>query len=210
MKRSPLLLLAWLGATLLAATAPEEPSPPPSLPVIYDEIGGKFILRVDNRRYQLEATFKDPAARLIADANFARAKLAWEDHKRALADKAKGEAMVARLEATARRFGTASERARLGLDNARQQLSLYRSNPPYENAQLVYLQEQVNRASAQLASAEDQENRARSKADEARRAAEPANERAEQARLAYVAALTDYERPLAALRALAMASGTAL
>lgn len=210
MKPSPLLLLAWFTAALLAATAPEEPAPPPNLPVIYDEIGGKFILRVDNRRYQLPTELKDPAARLIADANFARAKLAWEEYKRALADKAKAEATVARLEATARRFGTVSERARLNLDNARQQLSLYRSNPPYDNTQLVYLQEQVNRATTQLAAAEDQENRARLKVDEARRAAEPANDRAEKARLAYHEALTDYERPLAALRALAMASGTAL
>jgi hypothetical protein len=208
-KASPLLFLAWLSATLLAA-APEEPAPPPNLPVIYDEIGGKFLLRLDNRRYQLAAEFKDPAARLIADANYARAKLLWEDYRRALADKAKADAATNRLEATARRFGTVTERARLNLDNARQQLSLYRSAPPYDNAQLVFLQEQVNRATTQLASAEDQENRARLKADEARRAAEPANERAEKARVAYLDGLTDYDRPLAALRALAMASGTAL
>jgi hypothetical protein len=208
-KASPLLLLAWFSAALLAA-APEEPTPPRNLPVIYDEIGGKFILRIDNRRYQLAAEFKDAAARLLASANHARAKLLWEEYKRALADKAKAEAGVARLEATARRLGTATERARLALDNARQQLSLYRSTPPYDNSQLVFLQEQVNRATTQLASAEDQENRARIKADEARRAAEPVNERTEQARQAYQEGLEDYERPLAGLRALAMASGTAL
>lgn len=210
MKTFPLLLLACFTSAWLLAAAPEEPAPPPNLPVIYDEIGGKFILRVDNRRYQLAMEFKDPAARLIADANLPRARLAWEEYKRALAEKAKAEATVARLEAAARRYGTTTERARSTLDNARQQLSLYRSNPPYDNTQLIYLQEQVNRASTLLASAEDQENRARLKADEARRAAEPANDRAEKARLAYVDALADYERPLSTLRALAMASGTAL
>jgi len=209
MSPSPLLLLASCTAALLGAP-PEEPSPPPNLPVIYDEIGGKFLLRIDNRRYQLDAVFKDPAARLIADANYARAKLAWEDYKRALAEKAKADAAVARLEATARRYGTATERARLNLENARQQLSLYRSGPTVDSVQLIFLQEQVNRASAQLASAEDQENRARLKTDEGRRAAEPAVERAEKARQAYVDACADYDRPLAHLRALAMASGTAL
>jgi len=209
MSPSPLLLLASCTAALLGAL-PEEPSPPSNLPVIYDEIGGKFLLRIDNRRYQLDAVFKDPAARLIADANHARAKLAWEDYKRALAEKAKADAAVARLEATARRYGTATERARLNLENARLQLSLYRSSPTIDLGQLVFLQEQVNRASAQLASAEDQENRARLKTDEGRRVAEPVVERAEKARQAYVDACADYDRPLAQLRALAMASGTAL
>lgn len=200
----PCLLAALLGA------APEEPSPPQNLPVVYDEIGGKFILRIDNRRYQLETIYKEPVARLLADANYARAKGAHESYRRALADKAKAEASVARLEATAQRLGLATERARLNLESARNQLSLYRSTPPYDPSQLVYLQEQVQRAQSQLLTAEDQENRARGKAEEGRRAAEPANDRAERARLDYVDALAEYERPLAKLRALALASGTAL
>ncbi|NBX35015.1 hypothetical protein EBR16_06605 [bacterium] len=200
----PCLLAALLGA------ATEEPSPPQNLPIIYDEIGGKFILRIDNRRYQLESVFKDPVARLLADANYARAKLAHESYRRALADKAKAEASIARLEATAQRLGLATERARLNLESARNQLALYRSTPPVDPTQLAFLQEQVLRAQSQLLSAEDQENRARGKLDEGRRAAEPANERAEKARLDYADALTEYERPLAQLRALALASGTAL
>jgi hypothetical protein len=200
----PCLLAALLGA------ATEEPSPPQNLPIVYDEIGGKFILRIDNRRYQLETIFKEPVARLLADANYAHAKVAHEAYRRTLADKAKAEAALARLEATAQRLGLATERARLNLDSARNQLSLYRATPPYDPTQLLYLQEQVQRAQAQLLSAEDQENRARGKAEEGRRAAEPANERAEKARLYYVDALAEYERPLSKLRALALASGTAL
>jgi len=200
----PCLLAALLGA------ATEEPSPPQNLPIIYDEIGGKFILRIDNRRYQLESVFKDPVARLLADANYARAKLAHESYRLALADKAKAEASIARLEATAQRLGLATERARLSLVSARNQLALYRPTQPYDPAQLAFLQEQVLRAQSQLLTAEDQENRARGKVEEGRRAAEPANERAEKARLGYLDALAEYERPLAQLRALALASGQAL
>lgn len=200
----PCLLAALLGA------APEEPSPPQNLPIVYDEIGGKFILRIDNRRYQLETIHKDPVARLLADANYASAKVAHEAYRRALADKAKAEASVARLEATVQRLGLATERARLQLETARQQLALFRLTPPYDPNQLVFLQEQLVRAQSQLSLAEEQENRARGKAEEGRRLAEPAQARAEQARQEYVKALADYERPLAQLRALALSAGTAL
>jgi chromosome segregation ATPase len=200
----PCLLAALLGAAV------DEPSPPQNLPIVYDEIGGKFILRIDNRRYQLETSLKDPVARLIADANYQGAKLAHEAYRRAFADQAKVDASVSRLEATAQRLGLATERARLSLDAARQQLAVFRLNPPYDPNQFAFLQEQVLRAQSQLLSAEDQENRARGKLEEGRRTAEPARARAEKARQEYAAALTDYERPLAQLRALALSAGTAL
>jgi DNA repair ATPase RecN len=198
-------LLCLLAASLGAAT--DEPSPPTTLPFIYEEIGGKFLLRLDNRRYQLASTHKDSVAHLLADANYPQAKLCHEDYKRALAS-------VARYDASAKRLGTVVERARQSLESARNQLSLYlslyRSYPTYDPSQVLFLQEQVNRATSQLATAEDQENRARQKTEEVRQASEPAQERAEKARQAYQAALTSYEKTLASLRALALSAGTAL
>lgn len=200
----PCLLAALLGA------APVEPSPPQNLPIVYDEIGGKFILRIDNRRYQLESVHKDPVARLLADANYPRTKLAHDAYLRALEEQVKTTTTVNRLETTAQRLGLAAERARLQLETARQQLALFRLNPPYDPNQLAFLQEQVIRAQSQHFSAEEQENRARGKAEEGRRLAEPAHARAEKARQEYLTALTDYERPLGQLRALALSAGTAL
>jgi DNA repair ATPase RecN len=205
-------LLCLLAASLGAAT--DEPSPPTTLPFIYEEIGGKFLLRLDNRRYQLASTHKDSVAHLLADANYPQAKLCHEDYKRALTEKAAALASLARYDASAKRLGTVVERARQSLESARNQLSLYlslyRSYPTYDPSQVLFLQEQVNRATSQLATAEDQENRARQKTEEVRQASEPAQERAEKARQAYQAALTSYEKTLASLRALALSAGTAL
>ena len=208
MKVLPALLCALLGAALLSAAA--EPDAPQSLPILYDQPGPKYILRIDNRRYQLPYETKEGVAQLMAAANYPRTKLRFDEYKRALEDKAKAEALVRRSEQAASRESERVSRLRRSLDALRSQLAFLRAQPNVDPREILFLQEQIRNTSASLASAEDQEAKAQANLDRTRSANDAVFARADKAREDYVAALDEYEKPLAAIRAIALKHGTAL
>jgi chromosome segregation ATPase len=202
-----LLCLLLLGIEPVQAA---DPAAPQTLPIIYDQPGEKYILRVDNRRYQLPYVTKEGVVRLMAAANYAHTKLRYEEFKRALEDKAKAEALVNRAQSAATRESDRVSRLQRSLESLRTQLALLRSQQPIDVRQLQFLQEQIRNTSVSLASAEDQEAKAEANLDKTKSSTESAFQRADQAREDYVTALKDYEKPLAEIRSIAMTHGSAL
>ena len=208
MKALPALLCLLLLGIEPAQAA--DPAAPQTLPIIYDQPGEKYILRVDNRRYQLPYVTKEGVVRLMAAANYAHTKLRYEEFKRALEDKAKAEALVNRAQSAATRESDRVSRLQRSLESLRSQLALLRSQQPIDVRQLQFLQEQIRNTSVSLASAEDQEAKAEANLDKTKSSTESAFQRADQAREDYVTALKDYEKPLAEIRSIAMTHGSAL
>ena len=208
MKALPALL-----CLLLIGVAPAwagEPDAPQTLPILYDQPGEKYILRIDNRRYQLPYVTKDGVVRLMAAANYPRTKLRFDEYKRSLEDKAKAESLVHRAQQNVTRESDRVTRLRRSLESLRSQLALLRSQPNIDLRELQFLQEQIRNTSASLASAEDMEAKAQANLDRTKASMEPTFQRVDKAREDYVAALDDYEKPLAGIRAIAMTHGTAL
>ncbi len=199
------LLLLGLGPARAA-----DPDPPQTLPLIYEQPGPNFILRIDNRRYQVPNELKEAVARLMASANYPRTKLIYEEYKRALGEKAKADATLSKAEQQLQRAISRTERIRANLAALRNQLILARSTSQIEVRQVLMLQEQILHETSNLAAAEAQEDRERSRLDEARHANEPTMQRTEKAKDDYIRALGNYEKPFAEIRALAMTAGTAL
>jgi chromosome segregation ATPase len=187
-----------------------EPDAPQTLPILYDQPGEKYILRIDNRRYQLPYVTKDGVVQLLSFANYPRTKLRFDEYKRSLEDKAKAEALVNRAQQAVTRESDRVTRLRRSLESLRAQVALLRSQPTIEVRELQFLQEQIRSTSASLASAEDMEAKAQSNLEKTKSTTESAFQRADKAREDYVAALDDYEKPLAQIRAIAMTHGTAL
>ena len=208
MKALPALLCLLLLGIDPAQAA--DPAAPQTLPIIYDQPGEKYILRIDNRRYQLPYLTKEGVVRLMSAANYPRTKLRYEEFKRALEDKAKAEVLVNRAQSAATREADRVTRLQRSLESLRSQLAATRSQQPVDVRQLQFLQEQIRSTSASLASAEDQEAKAQSNLDKTKAATESAFVRADKAREDFVAALDDYEKPLSEIRAIAMTHGTAL
>ena len=208
MKALPALLCLLLLGIDPAQAA--DPAAPQTLPIIYDQPGEKYILRVDNRRYQLPYVTKEGVVRLMAAANYAHTKLRYEEFKRALEDKAKAEALVNRAQSAATRESDRVSRLQRSLESLRSQLALLRSQQPIDVRQLQFLQEQIRNTSVSLASAEDQEAKAEANLDKTKSSTESAFQRADQAREDYVTALKDYEKPLSEIRSIAMTHGSAL
>ncbi len=199
------LLLLGLGPARAA-----DPDPPQTLPLIYEQPGPNFILRIDNRRYQVPNELKEAVARLMASANYPRTKLIYEEYKRALGEKAKADATLSKAEQQLQRAISRTERIRANLAALRNQLILARSTSQIEVRQVLMLQEQILHETSNLAAAEAQEDRERSRLEEARHANEPTMQRTEKAKDDYIRALGNYEKPFAEIRALAMTAGTAL
>lgn len=208
MKALPALLCLLLLGVAPAWAA--DPDAPQTLPILYDQPGEKYILRIDNRRYQLPYTTKEGVARLLAAANYPRTKLRFDEYRRSLEDKAKAEAIVRRSEAAVTRESDRVTRLRRSLESLRAQLALLRAQPNIDIRELQFLQEQIRNTSASLASAEDMEAKAQANLDKTKASTESAFQRADKAREDYVAALDEYEKPLAEIRAIAMTHGTAL
>jgi hypothetical protein len=205
--------LPALLCLLLTGIAPAwaaDPAAPQTLPIIYDQPGEKYILRIDNRRYQLPYLTKEGVVRLMSAANYPRTKLRYEEFKRALEDKAKAEVLVNRAQSAATREADRVTRLRRSLESLRTQLAQLRSQQPVDVRQLQFLQEQIRNTSVSLASAEDQEAKAEGNLEKTRSTTESAFQRADQAREDYVSALNDYEKPLAEIRTIAMTHGGAL
>jgi chromosome segregation ATPase len=208
MKAHPALLCLLLLGMIPAWAA--EPDAPQTLPILYDQPGEKYILRVDNRRYQLPYVTKEGVVQLLSFANYPRTKLRFDEYKRSLEDKAKAETLVNRAQQAVTRESDRVTRLRRSLESLRAQVALLRSQPTIEVRELQFLQEQIRSTSASLASAEDMEAKAQSNLEKTKSTTESAFQRADKAREDYVAALDDYEKPLAQIRAIAMTHGTAL
>jgi len=208
MKAHPALLCLLLLGIIPAWAA--EPDAPQTLPILYDQPGEKYILRLDNRRYQLPYVTKEGVVQLLSFANYPRTKLRFDEYKRSLEDKAKAETLVNRAQQAVTRESDRVTRLRRSLESLRAQVALLRSQPTIEVRELQFLQEQIRSTSASLASAEDMEAKAQSNHEKTKSTTESAFQRADKAREDYVAALDDYEKPLAQIRAIAMTHGTAL
>ena len=207
MKAFPALLAFLAALTAMAAPAPDAPQ---SLPILYDQPGDRYILRIDNRRYQMPYPTKDGVARLMSAANYPRTKLLFDEYKRALDERAKAESAIRSAQANLARETERVARLNRSIDSLRQQLALLRGMPNVDLNEILFLQNQIRATAASLASAEAQEAKAASALDRTQGAAEATLRRADKARDDYVAALTEYEKPLAEIRALAMSVGSAL
>ena len=208
MKALPALLCLLLLALGPACAA--ELDAPQTLPIIYDQPGEKYLLRIDNRRYQLPYITKEDVVRLLSAANYPRTKLRFDEFKRALEDKAKAEMLVNRAQQNAARETERVDRLRRSLESLRAQLALLRAQPNIDVRELQFLQEQIRNTAASLAAAEAQEAKAQLNLDKTKHSTESAFVRADKAREDYVAALDAYEKPLAEIRKIAMTHGTAL
>ena len=208
MKALPALLCLLLLGVAQAWAA--EPDAPQTLPILYDQPGDKYILRIELRRYLVPYVTKEGVVQLLAAANYPRTKLRYDEYKRALEDKAKAEALVRRAEGGVTRESDRAARLRRSLESLRAQLTLLRSQPNIDVRELQFLQEQIRNTSASIAAAEDMEAKAQANLDKTRSSTESAFQRADKAREDYVAALDEYEKPLAAIRAIAQTHGTAL
>ncbi len=206
-KAFPALLALLTALTAGAASAPDAPQ---SLPIIYDQPGDRYILRIDNRRYQMPYPTKDGVARLMSAANYPRTKLLFDEYKRSLEERTKAESNIRSAQANLSRETERVARLNRSLDALRQQLALLRGLPNVDLNELLFLQNQIRVTAASLAQAEAQEAKAAAALDRTQGAAEAILQRSDKARDAYVAALTEYEKPLADIRALAMSVGSAL
>ncbi len=206
-KAFPALLALLTALTAGAATAPDAPQ---SLPIIYDQPGDRYILRIDNRRYQMPYPTKDGVARLMSAANYPRTKLLFDEYKRSLEERTKAESTIRSAQANLARETERVARLNRSLDSLRQQLALLRGLPNVDLNELLFLQNQIRATAASLAQAEAQEAKAAAALDRTQGAAEAILQRSDKARDAYVAALTEYEKPLAEIRALAVSVGSAL
>ena len=149
-------LLALLTALTATAAAPA-PEAPQTLPILYDQPGDRYILRIDNRRYQMPYPTKDGVARLMSAANYPRTKLLFDEYKRALEEREKAEATIRRSQANLTRENERVARLSRSLESLRSQLALLRGLPTVDLNQLLFLQEQIRSTAAALAAAEAQE-----------------------------------------------------
>jgi hypothetical protein len=213
-KALPALLALLTALTALTATAATTAAPPPeapqTLPILYDQPGDRYILRIDNRRYQMPYPTKDGIARLMSSANYPRTKLLFDEYKRALEEREKAEATIRRAQANLTRENERVARLSRSLESLRSQLALLRSLPNVDLNEILFLQNQIRSTDASLTAAEAQEAKAATALDRTQGSAEATLRRADEARAAYVAALTVYEKPLAEIRALAISVGSAL
>lgn len=208
MKVRPALLLACVLRT--AAGVAAEPSAPQTPPIVYAQPGTRFILRLDNRRYEIPNEHKEAVALLLAEADYARAKLRWEEYRRALTDKDRAQANISRAEQQARRESQRAERSRANLAQLQNQLVLTRQSPTMDLQQLLALQNQIQAETNALAQAEAAEEKAQQRAAETQKTSADILLRADKARDDYLAALEDYEKTLKQLRVLATTNGRAL
>ena len=208
MKALPALLALLTALTATAAAPP--PEAPQSLPILYDQPGDRYILRIDNRRYQMPYPTKEGVARLMSSANYPRTKLLFDEYKRALEEREKAEATIRRSQANLTRENERVARLSRSLESLRSQLALLRTLPNVDLNEVLFLQNQIRSTDAALTAAEAQEAKAATALDRTQGSAEATLRRADEARAAYVAALTVYEKPLAEIRALAMSVGSAL
>ena len=201
---------ALLMATAMVTAADKTPAEPASLPILYDQPGDRFILRIDNRRYQLAKDLRAAVAELMSDANYPRTKLAHQELVAAIAELDRALERSATANREAERDASRSRRIADNLESLNRQVALLRAQQPVDFNAIAVLLNQIAVESESLRRAQQQEDKSRGRADAADRAADPARQRVAKAREAYSKALEDYERPLSRIRAIAMANGSPL
>ena len=139
-----------------------------------------------------------------------RTKLLFDEYKRALEERAKAESVIRSSQANLTRENERVARLNRSLDSLRNQLALLRTLPNVDLNEILFLQNQIRATITSLASAEAQEAKAVVALDRTQSSVEATLRRADKAREDYVAALTEYEKPLAEIRALALSFGSAL
>ena len=130
------------------------------MPILYDQPGDRYILRIDNRRYQMPYPTKEGIARLMSAANYPRTKLLFEEYKRALEERAKAESVIRSSQANLTRENESVARLNRSLDSLRNQLALLRTLPNVDLNEILFLQNQIRATITSLASAEAQEAKA--------------------------------------------------
>lgn len=207
MRTLPCLLL--LAVAVLGAEAPL--TPPQTPPIVYPQPVAKcFLLRIDNRRYELDNQFKDAVALLLGSANYAQTKALFDALKRTIAERAPIEGAVTRAQ-TALNLATAKvEKSRVNLDGLKQLRNTYRSSDRIDLQELLRMDAAITNETLNLTRYEDLEEKAQLKLAEAQKAVLPYNEKVQLAQDKYIAALKDYERTLGEIRAIAIANGKAL
>lgn len=207
MRILPCLLL--LAAAMLGAEEP--PAAPQTLPIVYPQpVAHCFILRIDNRRYELDNQFKDSVALLMGSANYAPTKALYDALKRTIAERVQFEAAVTRTQTQLNLATAKVEKSRANLDSLKQQRILYRSSDKVDLQELLRMDAAILTETVNLARYEDLEEKAQQKLADAQKAVIPYNEKVQLAQDKYVAALKDYERTLGEIRAIAIANGKAL
>jgi len=202
--------LLWLPLFAAAAFAADEPEAPPSLPIIYEQPGDRYILRLDNRRYQMPVTTKAPVSQLMVTANYRQTKLLFDEFKRSLDDKAKSDMTIRQAERLVDAEVERVARAQDNVENVNDQISVLRGQQNVTARDLALLQEQLRQAKVALTNAKGKEAKARSNLERTQAAAEATFARTDKARDTYVKALAAYEKTLAEIRALALSLGTSL
>jgi hypothetical protein len=200
-----LLLVAGILYAEDPLTAPQTP------PIVYPQpVAHCFLLRIDNRRYELDNLFKDSVAQLLGSANYAQTKALFDALKRTIAERAPIEGAVTRAQ-TALNLATAKvEKSRINLDGLKQLRNTYRSSDRIDLQELLRMDAAITNETLNLARYEDLEEKAQLKLAEAQKAVLPYNDKVQLAQDKYVAALKDYERTLGEIRAIAIANGKAL
>jgi len=207
MRALPCLLLL-LGAALGAI---EPPTPPQTPPIVYPQpVAHSFLLRIDNRRYELDDMFKEPVARLLGAANYAQTKALYDIWKRTLSERLQFEAPLTRAQSLLTQATARVERTRLSLDTLRQRRNAYRTSDKIDLQELLRMDNAILAETAALERAEEMEEKATAKVADAQRALAAFDEKHLKAGEAYVAALKEYDRTLGEIRAIAIGSGRAL
>ena len=201
------VLLWFLGATLLS----EDLSAPQSLPIVYPQpVADCFILRIDNRRYEIINLYKQPVAQLLGSAPYARVKALFDLQKRALADRTIYAGAITQTQTILSLATAKLERARQTLEALRQQRIAYRTSTTVDLESLLRLDNAIITEAAHVNQLEDLEDRAIAKLDAANKALQPYEEKVQKAQRDYVAALKDYDRTLGEIRVIAIAHGKQL
>mgnify|MGYP006267322981 CR=1 FL=1 len=211
MRFTPLLWLC-IGLSCLGnlGAAEGDPTPPQTLPIIYDQPGGKYILRVDNRRYQIPNDTKEAMAKLIAGANYSFTKNLYDALLRALIDKNKADRLIKIAEQAETAETNRMERLRQTLEALRAQSLAVRNSPLVDLVTLTRIDNEIVNVNAAFHRSEDLVDKAKDRVAEVRKNAEPAQNNAKKAQDDYAAALKDYNKTLADIKALAIATGSAL
>lgn len=205
--RSLPYLLFLCAATLWGADL----EVPQTLPLVYPQpVGDCFILRLDNRRYEIVNPFKEPVAQLLGKCNYAQVKALFDIQKRAVVERSNYEGIITRTQSLLTLATTKVERARQTLETLKQQRITYRTSATVDLESLLRLDAVILTTSAQVNQLEDLEDRAITKCADAKRGLQPFEEKVQKAQADYVAALKDYERNLGEIRTIAIAHGKQL
>lgn len=203
-----LCLTSWVGS----ASAADEPDAPQSLPIVYTQPGTRFVLSIDNRRYEIDNSQRDPVAQAFPEiqSNLKRAKQLWDDYKKILAEKAKFQNATGIAKQQVNRDDQKVDRIRAEISTLKSQLSQARSSRPVDLQRVNSIQAQIQYTNDSLAQAEKVLDKSEKKLADAQKAAEANQQNIDKAREAFLAAEGVYDKSLDVLRKIAKTQGRQL